>query len=483
MNIGWSHLLIVPGLIGIDPWFHYGLTTEIINGHNIPIDVNSYYYCYSNLPIFHLFIAITSIVTNFSYKFAAIVSVSFGQIICNAAFVYLFAEYLFKNNRIGLFASLLLVIGSPHIAWTYISIPNGFGGIFWLILLYLLLTKKNPGLIVLLMITIILTHVLVGVVTAISLLIIYISFKYRELIFEKKIVTNSLLILCFFSLALLGWWTYGTGTISEFAFFAKDFSLDFLLHPLVLSSTVDIPQFEYIFPNLGIFLIYSLAMIGILYMISLKGSNASFTLAFVSLIVILFPFLFYMMDKSIFGARFAYFALILLSIPIALTLYLLGTCKIKTRFFSYSFIIGIIIVISFLSIMSVETCEDNHTFAPVTGRTLYYTQSEIAGSDFFGKNTIGTISSDYIYSVCTSSSIFFHLYGFDFSRLNILDYSLNTGEFHHDNSIKIIRNSLISGYMKKGYLSPEIQPDIDKYLSMSGFSKIYASNTMTGYTD
>ena len=83
MNLGWSHLMIVPSLIGVDPWYHCDLTSRIIDGFYIPEG-----YGYADLPIFHLMIAITSIILDYSYKFAAMLSVSFGQIICNAIFTF-----------------------------------------------------------------------------------------------------------------------------------------------------------------------------------------------------------------------------------------------------------------------------------------------------------------------------------------------------------------------------------------------------------
>jgi len=407
--------------------------------------------------------------------------VSFGQIVCNSLFVFLFAYYVFNNHRIGLLAALLAIIGDTTIQWTYISIPNGLGGTFLLILIFLVLTKKNLLLLIILMADIILTHDLVSAFTTILLFVIFVSFKYRELLFGKIVANVNVLIPLIFSFAMCGWWIYGSNTIKSFSTFADEgFDLGFLLNPRELTSNVITPQIEVIFPNLGRYLFFSLAIIGILYMISLKSNNLSFTLAIVILTTIIFPFIFYITGRSIFETRFTYFSLIFLAIPLALTLYFLGTCKMNHIIMPMCLVIGLIVILSFLSIMSISACVDNHAFASITGRTLYYSQPEIFGSDFFGKKAKGIISCDK-YSVSPASSVFLLTYDFDSSRLQNLEYSLNRGEFYHDGSIKIIRRNFISDFQKKGYLSSNIQPDINKFLSNSGFNRIYDNPAMTGY--
>ena len=71
-----SELLIFPNsVIGVDPWLHQTFTINIINGGHIPTNT-----IYSNLPIFHLEVALTSILSSFNYKYAAMFSISFLQV-------------------------------------------------------------------------------------------------------------------------------------------------------------------------------------------------------------------------------------------------------------------------------------------------------------------------------------------------------------------------------------------------------------------
>lgn len=74
------------------------------------------------------------------------------------------------------------------------------------------------------------------------------------------------------------------------------------------------------------------------------------------------------------------------------------------------------------------------------------------------------------------------MYGFDRKRLRNLESSINSGEFYHDGSIKIIRSSNIQEFERRGFISQNILPNVDIYLSNSGFNKIYDNSAMFGYT-
>ena len=136
VSIAWSQLLIFPSLLGVDPWFHSVLTNRIVDEGLIPSG-----YSYSKLPLFHLMIAITSIIVGLPYKFATMVSMSLGQIICNALFVFLIADHLFRNYRTALLAALMVIIANHHIYMSYWSIPNSFAAVFVPIALYMLYFK------------------------------------------------------------------------------------------------------------------------------------------------------------------------------------------------------------------------------------------------------------------------------------------------------------------------------------------------------
>ena len=150
-------MLIFPGVNGIDAWYHSNIIQKISCENHIPDGL-----AYSNLPILHLLAGVASITTALPIKFATILTASFGQIVCNAVFIFLIAHSFFKNHRIGLLSALLVVIGNYHILFTYLLYPNAFGMVFVVIALYLMFNRVKDisrlvfsTLFILLMITII----------------------------------------------------------------------------------------------------------------------------------------------------------------------------------------------------------------------------------------------------------------------------------------------------------------------------------------
>ena len=118
-SIPWSQLLLYPTVIGVDPWYHQNVTLKIIEFATIPDGG------YSHLPLFHLIIAINSLFLDLNYKIAAMFSVSIAQIVCNVLFIYLLGIFTTKNNRVGLFSALMVILAGHHIYELW-SIPNGF---------------------------------------------------------------------------------------------------------------------------------------------------------------------------------------------------------------------------------------------------------------------------------------------------------------------------------------------------------------------
>jgi hypothetical protein len=484
-SITWTQQMITPGLVGIDPWYHMSLTNKIIDGGFLPSD-----YSYSALPFFHLIVATTSLITTLTYKFAALVSVSFGQITCNAFFVFLIANYLFKNFRIGLLAALLVIVANLHILMSYWSIPNAFGAVFIPIILYLLFTNiKDTSrlnvsiLLILTMIASILTHSIVAMCIIVILFVAWGASALYQFFSSKTEDNISLLIPVGYTLGVISWWSYVANYLGPLAmFFGHDFSLFSERGTITKAIAITPLPGEYIFSILGENLFLIISLIGIFYMISKKGSRSTFCIALVSVSVLCLPFIAYFTQSEIISDRWLYIAQILLSLPLALALFLVGTWKIKKPVYIYLFFCIFIVTLSFLTFMSPTGNNDSHTLTPSLGTiSNFYTQSEISGSDFFAKNSVGVLSSDFNYAYNPSSSIFENMYGINRERLKMLDLEMSSGEFIHDGSIKILRSRQITNLQRTGEFSSTIRPDIDTYLVNSGFDKIYDNSVMTGY--
>jgi hypothetical protein len=210
-SIAWSQLLIFPSLVGVDPWYHSAFTNGIINEGFIPGG------SYSKLPLFHLMIASTSLLVDLPYKFATMLSVSIGQIICNAMFIFLIANNLFKNHRVGLMASLFVIIASHHIFMSYWSIPNGFGVVFIPIVLYLILSRARTSyqengavsrtiIMLLLMAAIVLTHTVAAVGMAVILFVAWVALKLYGGLHNRAKNHIALSIPLGFTVLMFAWW-------------------------------------------------------------------------------------------------------------------------------------------------------------------------------------------------------------------------------------------------------------------------------------
>jgi hypothetical protein len=493
MSLAASLELIVPSLIGGDPWYHYHVTTDIINNNYIPEG-----YGYSTMPFFHLIIAISSIVTSLSYKFSALISVSFGQMVIDCIFIFLIANFLFKNHRIGLLSALLIIIGNQNIIRSLAPIPNSLGFAFILIALYIIFTKykyKNSiisiFIIVLSMISIILTHSLPALMMTIFLFIIWISFFYLRNVTIQKNQFITFFLPCGFFVAMLSWWyLMGTQVDAVTKIIGEAINLDVTAYspiPDIATKAVMIDPYDIFFTNIGLYIFISISLIGFFYMISKRGNNFTFYFAFISMV----PFIFYII--LYFGGGFIYsesfnslsdrwinLIQIVTCIPIALAIYGIGTHKVQNSNYSSFFLGGVIIILSLLMIMTPTGSPDNHLIAHSKNYWSYYSDSENAGNDFFAYNSVGDLYSDRNHAI-TTSSVFEQVYGINRDRLHMLDFNIQSGMFEHDNSIKIFRSKRIAEFQRVGVISPKIKPNLDTYMSQNGFNKIYQNPMMTGY--
>jgi len=484
VSVAWSQLLIFPGLLGVDPWYHCAFTDRIINEGFIPEG-----HVYSKLPLFHLIIAATSLITSLPYKLATMVSVSLAQIICNAVFVFLIANYLFKNRRIGLLAALMVIIANHHILMSYTSIPNAFAAIFIPVAIYLLLPKfravsrsKSVILHTMALAPIILTHIITAMCMAIILFIAWGALTFYQSCYSKVESFISLSVPVIFTIAMLIWWTCVSDSMEILVdHFRSGFSAEAI--PEVLRSYAVIPPLEeLLFNDLGMYLYFIVSLIAIFYMISRKGSGLTFTMAWVGMAPLVIGFFSFIPGCDVIVERWWYIAQILLSIPLAAAIYTIGTWKIRNPNPLYIFFFGFVAVLSFLLIMSPSANIDNRMFSPIIGSTCAYTQSETVASEFFAVSAVNKISSDFYYCTCPSSSIFRHVYGINSEQLLTLDDSLIMSRYNHDGSIKILRSRWYQESLKNGGFRFRIRPDLNTFISNSGFSKIYNNSAVTGYT-
>lgn len=397
LSITWSQNLIFPSLLGVDPWTHSKFANEIITNSFIGDG-----FVYSKLPIFHLIISITSLIVDTNYKYAALLSVSFGQIICITMFVYLISVSLFKNYRIGLLASLMVTIANHHIYMSYWSIPNSFAAIFIPIIVYLIAIRRNFEhhfsilfLFLIFSATIILTHTITALCTLILLLVIWGIFALYPNCSLKNYNRISIIIPSSFFIGMLSWWGYASGNLQTLAdLIKKGFSINaFNQTPLDYREFIEnIPFQEQIINNLGMFLFFSLSFIGVLYLISQKKSPSHFGMAFIGMTPLGIGFFSLLSGISIIEHRWWYFAQIFLSMPLAIFIYFFGSCKNNYPRLLRGTILGLIFTQSFLMIISPVANIDNNYFSPNSMFRATLIESELELKTFldFNGNPIKT---------------------------------------------------------------------------------------------
>ncbi len=482
VSIAWSQLLIFPSLLGVDPWYHSALTNSIITEGFIPGG-----YDYSKLPLFHLMIAATSLLAGLPYKFAAMASVSLGQIICNAMFVFLIADRLFKNHRVGLLDALMVVIANHHIVMSYWSIPNGFAAIFILIVVFLAISpaKRNAPkmstprmntLMVLLMIAIILTHTVAATCMAIILFVVWGALTFHGVLYPRSEKYTARLNPLGFTMIMLAWWIYASGHVKTLGQLIRwGFSTDFFgrIPAEFANYAASVPLGEQLFNNLGMFLFFAFSFIGIFYMISRRGSSSSFAMAWIGVAPLAIGFFSLISGHSVIEQRWWYFAQVLLSIPLAVAIYTLGTWKMKNPKTLYCFVFGFVVLLSFFMIMSPPANVDNLSFSPNTHMRFSPTEAELKSITTLTDKWEGPIKTDeYLagsqkFQYPQVSAFCQQVYSEDY--LSLAD------------NIVVIREVTIGRPFKIFSSIYKLDYDLNAKLEELGFSRIYDSNSGSGY--
>ena len=477
LSVSWSQLLIFPSLLGVDPWWHQMFTTKIMETHYIPEG-----YCYSKLPIFHLAIASSSLITGLDYKFATMLSVSLAQIICNALFLFLLGKFLF-NQKVGLLASLMVIIANHHIYMSYWSIPNSLAAVFIPIVLYLLWKVRRDKplhatvLSIFFMGILILTHTVTAMCMAIILFVCWAVFNLYTSLYSKTEIPISLTISLLFTVAMFGWWTYASGHITTLANLIKwGFSIDFFVHtPKEISkylATVPVP--EQIFNNVGMFLFFSLSFVGIFYMISKKGNSLGFAAALAGFTPLALGFFSLITGHSIIEHRWWYFSQILLAIPLAVATILIGMWQGKNSRFVSTFSFVFVVSLTFLMIMSPPANVDNHIFSPNTGVRYALTESEMQAIKTTSEICNGTLGADRYYS---SNSMWWMGY-----NTKPIDDCLYKKDFEKCRGMLIlVRSEIINKPFKLFQSAYRLDYDPRTLLEENGYSKLYGNGQVSGY--
>lgn len=380
--LAWSELSLFPSLLGEDPWSHLMFTRELVTTHAIPSGA------YSGLPLFHLLIASSWLLSAPTYKLAAALSVSLAQIIVNIVVVYLIGRELIGDHRVGMVAGLFVAISNQNIFMSYWSIPNAFAGLFIPVILYILLVRKEDPPLVrgialgLSMAALIMTHSVTATCMAILLVVLWaVSVAYRWLYGESNFSIPWFVPVAFL-IGMLTWWYLATDLIHVLAdlinvgfkpevFDTSPPSLNLLL--------AQAPLWERIFNYLGYFLFFSLSLVGLLALLRGKeGSRMGFAIAGATPLLMGFGSL--VTGFAIIYERWWYFSEILLAVPLGIAvvgLFSTYSDRFKRIAVAWPALGSIVVVTTLALVMSPAANIDNHLLSPNTQATFALRASEM----------------------------------------------------------------------------------------------------------
>jgi len=489
INIRWTHLYIYPSLLGIDPFWHQMFTSLILKQGSIPMG-----YAYSGLPSMHIFIVITTLFTENSYKIASTATVSLIQVLLATLLIYLLGSKII-DKRVGLLGALLFISADWSINLGFAVIPNTFAGVFALFLIYFVMFYmrfvRSKGIllsIVIISVALITSHALTAAWILVIFLCIWVSNQCYDILDSKsnqiKHLKNNYVLIIFiitFIVLLSSWWMYTSGHIRNLVEIFKwtiSVSVDDIKESLptnVLDYQIALPLQEQIIINLGFFLYFGLSLIGCFYLISKDKSGKGFTYAIIGMLTLFIGFLAQLSALINVAQRFWYFAEILLSVPLALSLMLLSEHKMNVN----KIIIAMLsCAILGLMIISPIASYDNSFAAPHYSIRYGFFASELTVIDTI-KNKSGdaTLLSDGYYVSAHNL-----LEPEDKSWRNI-DWQIATKSIHLEkDDLMLLRIEIVTKPVK--CLSSIYKLDYDpiQYLQHNSYSKIYNIGTVFGYT-
>lgn len=476
ISVSWSQVVNYPGVVGMDPWFHQMFTDYLIENHYLLQDYN-----YAHFPIFHLLIGQTAILTGLGYKVAALLSVSLMQIVCNVLFVYLFAVAVFGNRKVGVLASLMVVLSPYHICMSFWSIPNAFAAIFIVIALYLLFRRKNGSrmftvLMGLVLGTLILTHTISALCMAVVLFTAWgASRLYLRLYGGNNINCIPISVPIIFTAAMLAWWFVDTVTMSSLAgLLAESFSFNyFQVAPTELIGYALASPMELVYNNLGLFLPLFISLIGVFFMISMKGTLRQFIAAFIGLAPFSITIVAFLVGVAIIPDRWFYFSGILLGGPLAFAILLVGgQWRDRGRIASFVIPVLIVTVIAYLAITNPIGDHWDPLISPNSTRNALF-ESEIDAFRTVANVSPSPIMTDRYYAESQKWVINVTI-PFDDEI-----YSRNYGGL--SGHVVLVRSAVEDGPFTLYSVTYRLDYNLGSDLTRAGFSRIYDSRAVRGY--
>jgi hypothetical protein len=478
VNLSFIPQLIFPGVVGIDPWAHQSFTSDLLALGHIPEA-----FPYSELPIMHLIVGSTSLLTGLDYPLASMLSISLIQVIIFVIFTFLIGRLL-VNPKAGLLGALVLMMAPDLLSRGFYLIPGAFSTVWMLMIIYLLFIAKQrtPFILIclsfLFMGVLILTHTITALAMAILLFCLRIGFEiYKRAQRVSFEVPFSFYISSLFTVGMLGWWMYSSGHFSFLGDLIKSgFTLEAWGHSIIETGYIgQLAYSEFLLNMLGFLLFYTFAIIGSLHMISPACRNSyKFALVLGGFALLAIAALSLPLERTGFltGRWFIYTQLIM-AIPFAVGLISVSRL-FRNRLASGGLLLTMTLIMSFLMTTNSTTNFDN----PIYAKDLT-TRNALTTSEQQGMNTItdiweGEIEAEY-------PDIYYLVWNRDAYVESMAPCLLSEDYTDCQEALLVVREEMLENPIQSGEGILKLDYDLPTTLEEQGFSRIYDCGSVSAF--
>lgn len=435
-----------PSIMGIDAYFHTNMANIIsTTGIVPPFEISEKYVHY---PIFHIFIAITKIVSFITIKDAVFFSIGIMSIACTL-FLFIFVNR-YAGPRVGLLSTLIFCITTQIIVTGITNItPGSLVLCYFLILICLLIDReRHPHTLLLcliIMFTIVITHQLSSFVALISLCLL----AFGLLVFEHAFMTENKkisfkLFLALFGITMIFYWIYTPLYYQNISFFEGVLApfIDFLTlggtygnDLLITGHDYVRPYYETLILQISYLILPFFGIAGIFFWLS-RRDEIKFSIAFTSGVLFFIIYAFPLLgSRDLLTDRWMPFLFIFLGI-VAAAYILSGVELIKSITLKIVTIFVILTLLSFFMITPPEINKDNPLVAKNQTVRNQFKYSEVQAAE-----TISQIHGKWLITDSSYQSLFFpgkeyYVVGFE-SEDHLLE------DAKEPNSLIILRKSTL----------------------------------------
>jgi len=461
-----------PGIYGVDPWVHTETIQETVSlGHITQGEfiTNGYYL----FPVFHLTAAMTQILTSLSTYSSVFASTGvFMAISC--LFVFLIGRKLI-NTQAGLLAALIVPFTADSIERATAIIPMSLGFCFFLAILYLVFCRDEKRslrysvLIVMLSVSLILTHTIAALVTLLSLMAVFAGIKWYRQISKPAVayVAVSLSLITFFGVAMLFRWMQNPPWGSSFfAWNLGDLGESLRTGAQFVLTTSPVPtNIPYLVTilNQGEFLLLLAFGIvgGLMYFHARNRTSLRMGLTLVTMVLIALPYGFSLFNLvNILPWRW----LIFLYMPLAILAVqgLLGISRLIRHGLGKLGLIMLVVLAVFCTMTTTNSdANDDSPFLYNGATRIGYTQSELTAINALSDMEVGCPKTDlyygYIFPYVVGHEPYTEMVERDSSVFIVRSYYLHHPEWNEKYSVGIheggignyVRGTAVMEYMKE----------------------------------